>query len=403
MKERHRRILCAVCALIIWVSAIFPTSAFAEQAAQTLTEDDAVQMQRADEAVTTLTESEAYAGMDPAARQQAALEKLYTLAEEGLIQRRSIRVDEENEMVGFTYACGVWGGILLRNPDEENGTEAGLLPELSPQVLYGSSEFRQMENRPAGSAAKAVIYYAFDNTVNSSRYPYYTYMKSFWSAMGLETRLDTTVTIADLKKMDRYDLCILSAHGSYYTHTSGWLRKNIVTEPIILLSEESSLRKDLRYAVDLLRHRIIKVNGLYCVTADFFRSSYRRGQLSNTIVYSETCEFLGVDAEKDDSMAQALLAGGARAVVGFVNNVYTVYSRSMLWDTVNHLVLGESIEQALGHAKDTYGADDLIWYREQGGRRPHAAASYAVLYGDGNASLGVISAAAREALLEPAA
>ena len=35
------------------------------------------------------------------------------------------------------------------------------------------------------------------------------------------------------------------------------------------------------------------------------------------------------------------------------------------------------------HAKDTYGENDSIWYTEQGGRRPHAAAAYLVL------SLGV--------------
>ena len=43
------------------------------------------------------------------------------------------------------------------------------------------------------------------------------------------------------------------------------------------------------------------------------------------------------DAKDAVATAKALLAGGARAVLGYVNNVYTVYSRSMLWDTVNHL------------------------------------------------------------------
>lgn len=142
------------------------------------------------------------------------------------------------------------------------------------------------------------------------------------------------------------------------------------TEPIILLTEASTLYKDIIYGFDLLAHRIIKLNGLYCVTADFFRNAYRSGQLSNTIIYSETCEFLGVTNSVDESMAEALLAGGARTVLGYVNNVYTVYSRSMLWDTVNHLAMGQTIGRALAHAKDTYGENDIIWYTEQGGRRP---------------------------------
>ena len=74
-------------------------------------------------------------------------------------------------------------------------------------------------------------------------------------------------------------------------------------------------------------------------------------------------------------MADALLAGGAKAVAGYVNNVYTVYSRSMLWDTVNHLILGQTLQESVQHSMDTYGADDLVWYNAQGGKRPHAAAA----------------------------
>ena len=220
-------------------------------------------------------------------------------------------------------------------------------------------------------------------------FPYYSYMQGFWEGMGLRTTMNTRVTLSDLRRMNKYDLCILSAHGAYYTYSYGTFRKHTRTEPIILLTEASTLYKDIIYGFDLLAHRIIKLNGLYCVTADFFRNAYRSGQLSNTIIYSETCEFLGVTNSVDESMAEALLAGGARTVLGYVNNVYTVYSRSMLWDTVNHLAMGQTIGRALAHAKDTYGENDIIWYTEQGGRRPHAAAAYLVLYGDENARLNV--------------
>ena len=136
-----------------------------------------------------------------------------------------------------------------------------------------------------------------------------------------------------------------------------------------------------------MTHRVIKINGLYCITPAFFRAAYRGGQLKNTIVLSETCEFLGVDSSVDTSMADALLAGGAKAVAGYVNNVYTVYSRSMLWDTVNRLILGQTLEEAVQHAQDTYGSDDLVWYNAQGGRRPHAAAAYLRLFGDAEVRL----------------
>ena len=321
MKTNSHRFLCALCALTVFISALFPASAFAAQAADTvaqttLTTADAREMQQADSAVTALTDSDAYAEMTRAQRLDAAVAQLQQLA----------------------------------------------------------------ENKRVGTAA---IYYAFDNTINSARYPYYAYMQTYWDSVGLQTRLDTTVTVSDLRRMGDYDLCILSTHGAYYTYEYGWLWKRTATEPLILLSEKSEFWSDLRYGFDLLAHRVVKVNGMYAVNGDFFRSAYR----GNGIVLSETCEFYGKNGHVDTAMADGLLAGGAKAVMGYVNNVYSVYSRSMLWATVNRMIEGETLEQAVDYAKSIYGTDDIIWYNEQGGRRPHAAASYAMLSGSRSAVL----------------
>lgn len=399
MKVPVQRFLSALCALSFLLVTLFPAAALAAgaddlAASTTLTREDAAQMQEADEAVAALTDSDDFAALSRAERFAAAQAQLQQLADQGLVSVRSIYVDEENGMVSFSYSCGVQGGILVDDPDEEN---AAITLSQMPSV-----DLQEMSNAPRGDLGTAMIYYAFDNTVNSSRYPYYSYMKGFWTAMGLNTRIDTMVTVADLRRMDRYDLCILSAHGAYYTYTRG-LFKQLRTEPVILLTEESSFSRDLFYGFDLLTHRVIKINGRYCVTSGFFKNAYRFGQLKNTIVYSETCEFLGVDDSIDLSMANALLAGGASAVVGYVNNVYTVYSRSMLWDTVNHLILGQTVEQAVEHAKASYGTDDLIWYTSQGGKRPHAAAAYPLLLGDAGAALPISTASADEQTTQQAA
>lgn len=385
MKVPYHRFLAALCALSFLFVTLFSTAALAaeteNQTADTLTSEDAAQMQLADDAVTALTESDEFAELDRSERLRAALDQVNELADSGLILPRSIFVDEENGMVSFEYTCGVLGGILVDEPEEEN---AAISPAAMPDV-----NLQEMSNAAKGDHGTAMIYYAFDNTVNSSRYPYYSYMKGFWTAMGLTTRINTKVTVSDLRWMDRYDLCILSAHGAYYTYTRGWLWKHTRTEPIILLTEETSFAQDLAYGLDLLTHRVIKINGRYCVTPSFFKNAYRFGQLKDTIIFSETCEFLGVDNSIDTSMADALIAGGAKGVIGYVNNVYTVYSRSMLWDTVNHLILGQTLEASLQHASDTYGANDLIWYTSQGGKRPHAAAAYPLLFGDFGATLDV--------------
>lgn len=372
-----RRFGCALWALAFALTAL-PTAAFAqqpeEQAAvqQSLSATDVREMQQADAAVTALTGGSDYAQMTEDERTDAALQQLDALTAQGLVKQGSVYTDAENGMISFTYSCGALGGILLTDPEEENNAA---LPELDESQLQELAE-----NKRVGTAA---IYYAFDNTINSTRYPYYAYMQTYWDSVGLQTDLDTTVTVSDLRRMGRYDLCILSTHGAYYTYEYGWLFKKTATEPLILLTERSDFWSDLRYGFDLLAHRVVKVNGMYAVNGDFFRSAYR----GNGIVLSETCEFYGKNGHVDTSMADGLLAGGAKAVMGYVNNVYSVYSRSMLWAAVNRMIEGETLEQAVDYAKSIYGTDDIIWYNEQGGRRPHAAASYAMLSGDRSAAL----------------
>ena len=140
--------------------------------------------------------------------------------------------------------------------------------------------------------------------------------------------------------------------------------------------------------MDLLSHRVIKVNGCYAVTGDFFGNAYRGGKLNGTIVLSETCEFYGRSGHVDTALSDGLLSGGAKAVAGFVNNVYSVYSRSMLWATVNRMIEGETLQQAIDYGLEVYGENDIVWYLNQNtGRHPHSAASYPIIQGDAAARL----------------
>lgn len=399
-----KRFVCIVCTLSIFICAAAPSAlAAGGEGGETssLSAADVRSMQQADEAVSELTGSDEYEAMSRSAREEAALAGLEELAAEGLVREDSVYVNEGSGMISFTYACGVQGGILLEEPDEnsaetfavplgENATDEQIAASLNAAISGGDDEenglLEQLGSRRE-FLGNAMIYYAFDDLINSTRYPYYAYMQAFWTTMGFTTQLNTSVTVSDLRRMGDYDLCILSAHGSYYTYGGGYFATDLRTEPVILLLEESTMLKDFMYGFDLLAHRVIKVNGRYCVTPEFFANTYQSGQLSNTIILSETCEFLGVSNNEDSSMAEAFLAGGAKAVLGYVNNVYAVYSRSMLWDIVNHLIVGDTLRESLDHACGLYGTDDLIWYNQRGGQRPHALASYAVIYGNETARL----------------
>ena len=381
--QLFRRTVCAVCAFALGLTLAGPAAFAANKAAPAeteLTQAQAAEMAQADAALDQLLDSGSYAAMTVDERQAAAQARLDQLAGEGLVQPGSIRYDEENGMLSFAYDCGVLGGVLLTDWEDEPFVDLPLeMPEGLPGPLDAENDVRPLGN--------AIIYYAFDDTVNSTRYPNYLTMQEAWNGWGLSTTLDTDVTVADLRHMDDYDLCILSTHGAYYTYTTGWLFKQVRTAPVLLLREESSFWDDLRYGFDLLTHRVIKVNGNYCITPDFFSAAYRGGQLNGTMVFSETCEFFGGNNILDLSMSNALLDAGARAVVGFVNNVYAVYSRSMLWGTVNQLIMGKNILQAVDAAAATYGPDDIYWYLSQGGTQPHRYAAFALVHGDDTAVL----------------
>ena len=106
-----RRLLCAVCAVVLLVLAV-PAAWAAEPdvdtaaPVQSLTASEATEMQQADAAVTALTDSADYAAMSAADRKAAALEQLDDLVQQGLVAKGSIYADEENGMVSFSYSCG---------------------------------------------------------------------------------------------------------------------------------------------------------------------------------------------------------------------------------------------------------------------------------------------------------
>lgn len=245
--QLFRRTICAVCAFALVLTLAGPAAFAANKAtpAETeLTQAQAAEMAQADAALDQLLDSGSYAAMTVDERQAAAQAQLDQLAGEGLVQPGSIRYDEENGMLSFAYDCGVLGGVLLTDWEDEPFVDLPLeMPEGLPGPLDAENDVRPLGN--------AIIYYAFDDTVNSTRYPNYLTMQEAWNGWGLSTTLDTDVTVADLRHIDDYDLCIISTHGAYYTYTTGWLFKQVRTSPVLLLREESSFWDDLRYGFDL--------------------------------------------------------------------------------------------------------------------------------------------------------
>ena len=224
MNQNHsplfRRTLCAVCAFAFLLTLAGPAAYAAGEAAPAATEltrAQAAAMAQADAAMSELLDSSSYEAMSVDQRQAAAQAQLDQLASQGLVQSGSIRYDEENGMLSFTYDCGVLGGVLLTGWEEEPFVD---LPLEMPAGLPGPLD-AQNDVRPLGNA---IIYYAFDDTVNSSRYPSYLTMQEAWNGWGLSTTLDTDArTGKEAVKMAKITINDLLEAGCHFGHqTRRW-------------------------------------------------------------------------------------------------------------------------------------------------------------------------------------
>ena len=108
------------------------------------------------------------------------------------------------------------------------------------------------------------------------------------------------------------------------------------------------------------------------------------------MIFSEACEFFGTGKRHRPVHVHRPAGRRGQRRAGFVNNVYAIYSRSMLWGTVNQLIMGKNILQAVDAAAATYGLDDIYWYLSQGGTTPHRYASFALVHGNDTATLYTI-------------
>lgn len=230
---------------------------------------------------------------------------------------------------------------------------------------------------------------------------FYETLKSGWDNAGLQTVLDTDVTVDDYMQLDNYDVVCISTHGSTYEK-----------QPAICLTDKSTKENDKKYEVELSSGQIARVHmstvsllpwdKYYWILPSFFTSQYGTDDLDNTFVFSECCEAMGAgkgsqSSSYNYSMANAFTGRGAKAYIGFHNSVFADYSREFMEEYVDNLINGITSGDAYDAAVDEYGANHEIWYNrvsdttlaEDYGSdyNPSVDIAYPVHNGDKNAAL----------------
>lgn len=324
-------------------------------------------MEQVHDSLEDLVSTSDYQNMSINKRSEVVKEQLQIHVKNGLIDGNSIKYDTRNQMYTFTHTSGVLGGIMLAPFNSDlNGSAPMTRAEREAAALAQRQQpqqrsFALMRMMPANvyenmEIGDAMIFYAFDDAVNSSRYPHYLSMAADWSARGLNTSINQAVTVEALKSINDYKVAVLSMHGVCYQSAEK-------SGAVLCLQEAATEIKNKLYASDLKKHNLATVTmdsgeTCYWVYASFFEDYYRANDLQNTFIFSEACSFWGENSMSDKSMALALEKAGATAVVGFYNPVYTEYSRDMLQHYVDGLLIGKTAYDALNSGKEKYGSDD---------------------------------------------
>lgn len=369
-----------------------------------LTEVEVANMSAVEAPITTMVQSDSFQNLSLEERANQVVDLLKTF-DEATIKSDSISVDLENKIVTYEYSSGVSAGIMLEGfNDSPSSTDLAtnevtseistssvtennnnFFPEANREFTEDLSEVTPIDSPDQLDAdiltnedsdteiGKALILYAFGMDANNSwRYPYYTAEKTTLDNLGLTTTIDSAVTVQDFKDNldDNYDVISFSMHGSYYTN-----------KPVLCTNDTTSKDEDTTYSGDLKSKRIVKVtlaDGLnyYWIMPDFFDAYYDSDSMEDTYIYMENCDGFGEKGTVDYSLADGLIENGAECVIGFHNSVLANYCRNMFFDTIDQLIQGKTAQEALDHAKATYGNTD-----------GQALAAYPILWGDGSYTL----------------
>ncbi len=313
----------------------------------TITDAELAEMKKVDDEIDKLISNSDFKSYNEKQKENAIVGLLEDF-ENSQITNNSISFDNNSQMCTFSYANGIFGGVFLGDfSDNANGLED---QEFSNAELIN-------DNSIDLSSKDALVLFSFNFSSDdpSFREPFYSRTKQNWESYGLNTVVDKTVTVKDLKNLDSdYEIICFSGHGLVYQNA-----------PAMALTEITTDAKNKEYSLELKRNNIAIVsyvsdpyNSYYLVLPSLFKSAYGNNGLDGKYVFSETCCFLGEFGRYNYSLADTLVGCGAEAVVGFHNSVMAVYSRDFMKHWVDNLCDGKTAEQAYNLCVSKYGSDD---------------------------------------------
>lgn len=274
--------------------------------------------------------------------------------------------NSSSQIYSFEYTDGTKGGLYLKemaaseSASATNGAtrreeEPGIIDSLFGNPSYSSEVSENaLADEPVSNnyVGKAIIYNGFKYTGDSWRDSFYSSTVTDWTKHGLNT-VQEDASIADFKSMGNYDVVIFSMHGCF---------DDADGKAYLCTHEKATSKLDNNYYSYLQNssvERIVTSEGVfYWPNASFFKDNFSTTALSNTFIFSESCEFMGHNGTVDSTFADTLVSRGANTVVGFHNSVSAYYSRDFMKSFVDNLIVAKTSGEAFDASKKSLGEND---------------------------------------------
>ncbi len=330
-------------------------------------EKEIEKMNNVDEQIKNLLDTSEFNSLSDIVQVDEVMDILQKCEDNGLIIKNSVSFVPEEDYVSFTYSSGAVGGVFFKEPSDEFNSFGSPINEINESAVLNTDSFADEFETNGTSVADALVLYSFNlpSDDQSIRRPFYDTLKNNWQSKGINTTIDTSVTVSDLKNISSdYEIVCFSGHGDY----------TIGDAPIMSLSEIATTEKDKLYYNDLINRRIGKAlyaklsnEYYYYVWPSLFSSSYSSSGFNGKFIYSESCCFLGKYGSYDYSFTNTFLNLGAKAIYGYHNSVYAIYSRESMNYWVELLLQGKTAKAAFDSTVEKYGANDEVWHKRETG------------------------------------
>lgn len=325
-----------------------------------ISNEEIKQMDTTDKEISEITASQKYSVSTTEEKKVMVESVLSELVAANQVAQNTVTYNEDSCVYEFKYICGMNGAVMLEDFDDDINTvevstdirnyeeiyqEISESPIKSEENVVQQLSNTELSIQPA-SIGTALVLNAFEN--KEERRVFYEGLETDWDSRGLETTVDTDVTVSDFKNIGNYDVVILSMHGSTYGGV-----------PVLCLNEIVTNDKDIEYA-DIYSNlvRTDKAGkGTYWILPSFFAHAYSK-KLDTDIIFSESCMFMGKEGNVKETFPTIMMAAGIKTIIGYHNSVEMYYSRNVMRKTIDGMIDGETAVESLNESTKIYGFDD---------------------------------------------